>query len=68
MEKNPTWYPLTLDVFVEFLYKVILFFIFLLIFIFLFDAFSLYSSVFVLDMWISPPRASGFDGGTHPSR
>ena len=25
MEKNPTWYPLTLDVFVKFLYKVILF-------------------------------------------
>jgi hypothetical protein len=24
MEKNPTWYPLTLDVFVKFLYKVIL--------------------------------------------
>ena len=23
MEKNPTWYPLTLDVFVKFLYKVI---------------------------------------------
>ena len=22
MEKNPTWYPLTLDVFVKFLYKV----------------------------------------------
>jgi hypothetical protein len=29
MEKNPTWYPLTLDVFVKFLYKVI-FYIFLL--------------------------------------
>ena len=24
MDKNPTWYPLTLDVFVKFLYKVIL--------------------------------------------
>ena len=24
MEKNPTWYPLTLDVFVKFLYKVII--------------------------------------------
>jgi hypothetical protein len=24
MEKNPTWYPLTLDVFVIFLYKVII--------------------------------------------
>jgi hypothetical protein len=26
MEKNPTWYPLTLDVFVKFLYKVIFLF------------------------------------------
>ena len=26
MEKNPTWYPLTLDVFVKFSYKVILVF------------------------------------------
>ena len=25
MDKNPTWYPLTLDVFVKFLYKVIFF-------------------------------------------
>lgn len=25
MEKNPTWYPLTLDVFVKFLYKVFFF-------------------------------------------
>jgi hypothetical protein len=24
MEKHPTWYPLTLDVFVKFLYKVII--------------------------------------------
>jgi hypothetical protein len=32
MEKNPTWYPLTLDIFVKFLYKVIpLFFSFLFI-------------------------------------
>ena len=29
MDKNPTWYPLTLDVFVKFLYKVIFVFIFL---------------------------------------
>ncbi len=27
MDKNPTWYPLTLDVFVKFLYKVIFFLI-----------------------------------------
>ena len=25
MDKNPTWYPLTLDVFVKFMYKVIFF-------------------------------------------
>ena len=27
IDKNPTWYPLTLDVFVKFLYKVIFFLI-----------------------------------------
>ena len=34
MDKNPTWYPLTLDVFLKFLYKVI-FFIYIYFFHFL---------------------------------
>ena len=45
MENNPIWFFLTLDIFVKFLYKVI----FLFIFIFPFDALSLYSSLFFLE-------------------
>ncbi len=46
MEKNPTWYPLTLDVFVKFLYKVILLFNILVFFNFL------YCFLFVLERGI----------------
>ena len=45
MDKNPTWYPLTLDVFVKFLYKVIfttllLFFPILMFYAFIFTHIS----------------------------
>ena len=33
MDKHPTWYPLTFDVFVKFLYKVILPFLMLMFFL-----------------------------------
>ena len=46
IKKNPTWYPLTLDIFVKFLYKVIFFYVYVFSLYFFSFAYILFVCLF----------------------